>query len=190
MNLFRKPTNCNCGPGGFQVHGSRWVVIERRKPPKSSRLKCLECGWRWWSTCRYVRELPDHEEASRSGMTDEDVLDRIASGTLTVLVDQARVFSFSRGKWHELRTVSRHSNGSEYSFVEICHQGKKKKVALHRLVWMFANRQIVPDGYDVDHIEGKLIDQPNAIDNLQLLESGRNRSRGKPFISQTEEIPF
>lgn len=186
MNQFRKPSTCNCGDGGFRVHGSRWVCIQRREPPKSSRLKCLECGWRWWSTCNYVAELPDHVEKCFSGMTDDDILTRILEGTLTVLINEARVFSFNR-EWKELRVIDRESNGSSYKFVEICHSGKKKKIALHRLVWMFAHRCLVPEGYDVDHIEGKTSD---SIDNLQLLESSSNRSKGKPRVSHTQELPF
>jgi hypothetical protein len=134
--------------------------------------------------------LEDHTERVFSGLTDEDIIERIALGTLTVLVNDPRVFSFSRGSWRELRIIERESNSSSYRFVEICKNSKKKKVALHRLVWMFANRRTVPDGYDVDHIEGKDIEHPDAISNLRLLESRANRGKQKPFNNQTEEIPF
>jgi len=119
-------------------------------------------------------------------MNDDDILTRILEGTLTVLINEARVFSFNR-EWKELRVIDRESNGSSYKFVEICHSGKKKKIALHRLVWMFAHRCLVPEGYDVDHIEGKTSD---SIDNLQLLESSSNRSKGKPRVHHTPELPF
>lgn len=190
MLQFRKPSTCNCGPGGYREYGHRWVVIQRRARPQSSQLKCLECGWKWWSTRNYIEKLTDHVEQSRSGMTDEDILARILDGTLTVLVNEARVFSFSRDTWNELRQAVRTSNGSTYRFVDICSNGKKKRVAVHRLVWMFAHRSIVPEGHDVDHIEGKLRDNCDAIDNLQLLPSSLNRSKGKPLVCQTPELPF
>lgn len=125
-------------------------------------------------------------EKSRNGLTDQDILDRINDGTLSVLVNEARVFSFSRFGWAELTPIERESNGSTYHFVEIAKQGKKKKIALHRLVWMFHHRCLVPDGFDVDHIA----DKSHTIDNLRLLESSKNRSRGKPELLQSEMLPF
>lgn len=189
MNRMRKPTNCKCG--NYHEVGHRWVVIERRKSPQSSRLKCLECGWKWFSTCQYVAKLKDHVEKSRRGMTDQDILDRIVEGSLVVFPNQALVWSFNEKQgWVKIRIIERESSGSTYRFVEICYRGKKKKIALHRLVWISFYRQIVPEGYDVDHIEGKNREFPDSIDNLQLLESRFNRSRGKPFVSQTEELEF
>lgn len=187
MSLFRKPSTCKCG-GGYLANSSRWVVIERREAPQSSHLKCLACSWKWWSTASYVEKLRDHVEKSFSGATDQDILDRIEDGTLFIDVNNAWVFSLSRGNWRELRIITRESNGSSYRFVEVYGKpGKKKKIALHRLVWMAANRQVVPDGYDVDHINGKVSD---GIDNLRLLESSLNRSIGKPVVKQQEELPF
>ena len=187
---MRRPTNCKCG--NYHEAGHRWVVIERRPQPRSSRLKCLQCGWKWFSTCAFVGKLDDHVEKSFSGMTDQDILDRFAEGTLTVFPKTAAVWSYNptTKSWTQLRVIERESRGSTYRFVEICKDHKKKKIALHRLVWISFYRQLVPEGYDVDHIEGKSIEFPDAIDNLQLLESGFNRSRGKPFVSQTAELEF
>lgn len=188
MITLHKPSTCNCGCGGFREHGDRWVVIERRPKPKSSRLKCLECGWRWWSVRNYVSELPDHVEASRKGMTDEHILERIEDGTLVVLMKSLDVFSFYRGRWVRIRVRKRESNGSEYKFVEICHQSKKKSIALHRLVWMFSKRSLVPDGFDVDHIDGKAFG--DSIDNLQILSASENRRKGNRFACEMNEVEF
>jgi hypothetical protein len=187
---MRKPTNCKCG--NYHEAGHRWVVIDRRPSPRSSQLKCLACGWKWFSTCNYVAKLDDHVEVSFKGMTDQDILDRIVDGSLTVFPTTAEVWSYSSvtKAWTKLRIIERESSGSTYRFVEICKGMKKKKIALHRLVWISYHRQIVPEGYDVDHIEGKSREFPDSIDNLQLLESRFNRSRGKPFVSQSAELPF
>lgn len=183
MGNFRKPSNCSCGPGGYRSWGNRWVVIERRKRPKTSRLKCLDCGWKWWSGCQYVDKLRDHKERNRTGMTDQDVIDMICEGRLVVLVDEPRVFTFY-SRWRENGVILHESNGSTYRFVTICHRNKKKRVALHRLVWMFANRSVVPEGFDIDHVSGN----SDAIHNLRLLERSNNRKRG--YIDQEDDIPF
>ncbi len=187
---MRKPSNCKCG--NYHDAGHRWVVIERRPSPRSSRLKCLACGWKWYCTCNYVNNLEDHVEQSFKGMTDQDILDRIIDGTLTVFPTTAEVWSYSSvtKAFAKLRVIERESNGSTYRFVEIFKDNKKKKIALHRLVWIAFHRQLVPEGYDVDHIEGKARELPDSIDNLQLLESRFKRSRGKPFVSQSGELPF
>ncbi len=120
-------------------------------------------------------------------MTDEHILERIEAGTLVVNMGSLEVFSYFRGEWSRLRVKSHKSNGSEYKFVEVCHQGMKKKIALHRLVWMFSMRSLVPDGCDVDHIEGKTLG--DSIDNLQILSASENRSKGnRP--SQVIEFEF
>lgn len=173
--MTRKPSTCKCGYGGFASNGHRWVVIERRPLPKTSKVKCLKCGWKWYSKCRYVSKLVDHVEDSRTGMTDLDILAKICNGKLAVMIKEARVFSFSHVGWAELKVITRESNGSVYQFVEVSRAGKKKKIALHRLVWMYANRSLVPAGYDVDHIEGKLVDNYNGISNLRLSPAKQNR---------------
>ena len=190
MMQTKKPSCCKCG--NHREAGHRWGVIERRKPPKTSLLKCLACGWKWWSNCGYIAKLPDHKEHPRKGMTDQDILDRILEGTLVVMPLACEVHTFNplKRQWNQARIIERESSGSTYRFVEVCRATKKKKIALHRLVWMFYHRELIPEGFDVDHIEGKVRENPDAIDNLRLLESGLNRSRGKPLVSQTQEFEF
>lgn len=119
-------------------------------------------------------------EYNRPRITDEDVLARIVDGTLIVDVDRARVRSWncSRQKWtYLLVMVRRHSSGgAPYRFVQICKSRGRKKVALHRIVWMAANMRVPPEGCDVHHRKHKRR-IPDAIDNLLLLPSGVNRSR-------------
>lgn len=183
--LFRKPSTCKCG-GGYRYAGHRWVVIERRKLPQSSHLKCLQCSWKWWSQCKYVAKLIDHVEVSRSGMTDADILERIETGSLRVCPSACSVASKSVQGWTELKIIERESNGSTYQFVTVCSGGKKKKIALHRLVWMASHRSLVPDGFDVDHKHGK--DAGNGIENLQILRASVNRSKGQPACIQDEVL--
>lgn len=184
-----KPSNCKCGPGGFRIHGHNWVVLVRRPHPGTCRFKCLLCGWKWWARRRYALKLRDHQERCQSGLTDEGILERLEAGTLLVDTKTGSVWSLLPGSPMRLiKPINRLSERSAYDFVNICHLGRKKKIAVHRLVWMSVHRRTVPEGFDVDHINGKSIEFPNAIENLRLLESKVNRSRG--YVSPTPSLPF
>lgn len=136
--------------------------------------KCLKCGHKWNSRRKYVARLADHTEYSRKGMTDQDILDRILSGTLEV--DMKGRFVTSHRRETKQLTVWEHTrNGSTYRFVSIC-LGHKKKISIHRLVWMAFWKQLVPEGQDVDHIKGREIENPDGIENLRLLPVSVNRS--------------
>jgi hypothetical protein len=171
----------------------RWVVLERADPALNgtgaSLLKCLQCGFRWKSKRLYVGKLRDWKEEHRSGMTDQDILDRLLDGTLRVDLETAWVFSCSgrfTGKatdtWRELTPIYRQPEDRQcgYWFMEITRNGKKKKIARHRIVWMAANLQLVPDDCDVDH---KRYGDGDGIDNLQLLTKVENRGKhnGRPW---------
>jgi len=125
--------------------------------------------------------LKDHVERTRTSMTDADVLARMYAGTLVVLIETARVFSFHRGAWTESKVITRASSGSEYQFVEVTYQGRKKKVALHRLVGMYSTRSLIPPRFEVDHIEGKTVVNYNGIGNLRLLPSSVNWAQQDSF---------
>lgn len=185
-SLFQKPTTCKC-VGGFRINGTKWVSLE--SSGTSHLIKCLRCGWKWNSRAKYAERLNRHKEVSRSGMADEHILERIRNGSLRVDIKLATVESLGKGgEFKSLRIINRHSNGSSYRFVEIGFQGMQKKIALHRLVWMAHHMQTVPDGFDVDHIRGKV--GGDGIENLRLLDSSRNRSLGKPIVSENGEFPF
>jgi hypothetical protein len=183
--MGRLSHRCKCQDGRLT---GRWVVLTPPAAPgKFARLKCLACGWKFSKRAKYVETLPRHMEESRSGMSDHDVLDRINSGTLLVDTDLAIVTSCTaRHGTKTLRVIERESNRSTYRFVEITAGGKKKKVALHRLVWMAAHRQIPPAGYDVHHVNGKQVANPDAIWNLDLLSIGENRSTNRRYVDPAQ----
>ncbi|MBS0207535.1 MAG: HNH endonuclease [Planctomycetes bacterium] len=56
-----------------------------------------------------------------------------------------------------------------YLFVEVYHERGRRKIALHKLVWMGCNRQTVPSGYQIHH--GDRGKRCNAISNLTLREA-------------------
>jgi hypothetical protein len=125
-------------------------------------------------------------------MTDEHILMRLVDGTLQVCERGLSVQSWSkRHGWVSLVIIEHRGDngrGSKYRFVSVTFGGKKKKIAVHRLVWMAHNRQTVPTGFDVDHIHGKSVEYPDGIHNLRLLDSLANQARG--YVSPTRELPF
>lgn len=154
---------CKCGK--FKTHGHRWRVIIRGE---KSLLKCLTCNNRWKSRCKYVDRLADHKERSRSGMTDQEILERLKAGSL--LVDHQGQFVLSLFPKKKLLAIwERERKGTVYRFTQICHGGKKKKIAIHRLVWMSRHSRTVPEGYDIDHIKDRNVEFPDGIDNLRLM---------------------
>jgi len=171
-------SNCPCA-GTWRDKLIQWVVLDRGE--KSSKLKCLRCGWKWRSRCKYVQRLPDWKERSRRGLTDSDILDRLLSGSLKICPTTAVVTSNGRGCWVVLNQVE-DQHGSGYRFVSVCVGGRKKKIAVHRLQWMAATGELIPEGYDVHHKTSprRPEEKCNAICNLELRESLENQIAGYP----------
>lgn len=176
---------CYCGLGGFRVHGHRWRRLSHCETTGVFQLKCLECGRKWNTRRNYGFALDGHRERTRAGMTDQQILDRINDGTLIVCMLGRAVWSdstvggFGPRRKTSLRIWERtKERGGTYRFTQICQAGQKKKISIHRLVWIAAHRQLVPEGFDVDHRKGRDVEDPDGIHNLRLLESGENRSIG------------
>lgn len=96
-------------------------------------------------------------------LTDANILVLILSGEIVVDVENGLAWREDKGllRRTKLKARSCHRN---YLHVYIYWKGKRKSIALHKLVWMAANRQLVPDGYHIDHgAEGKAV---NGIHNL------------------------
>jgi len=171
---------CRCGV--FKTAGHRWRVLQRREDG-ASLLKCLECNHKWKSRRKYVSRLEDHVERSRSGMTDADILYRLLNRTLIVDANGRFVLSVRDSKASHLQIFERERKGTLYRFVQVCRRSRKKKIAVHRLVWMAHHWKVVPEGFDVDHIRGRNVEFPDGIENLRLLPMEVNRPR-------TADCPF
>ena len=181
-------SNCRC-QGHYTDCWTRWRVLERN-PGGASKLYCLDCRWEWLSKAKYVALLPGHTKSDRTGMNDADVLDLIQRNFL-IINPKTAVVTNRRGKRLKI-THRTHRDGPQrgtYRFVNVCSGNKKKKVALHRLVWMAAHRSLIPDGFDIDHVKDQ---QDDTIGNLRLLDSSLNRSLGaqKSIANRESEAPF
>lgn len=173
-----KPSNCLCR-GSWRDKIKRWGVIERRQG-MSSRLICHECRWKWWSRRKYVSDIPNWDIRDRSGVCDQDILERLREGTLWVRTETAEVYSYLPPNPGKKLKVSHHrSMCSTYRFVRVSSRGGQKKIALHRLVWMAANLRLVPEGHDIHHRDPKA-EPVDGINNLRAVPSAINRSRNVP----------
>ena len=59
-----------------------------------------------------------------------------------------------------------------YLGTSVCNQNSKKQYQAHRFIWEAVNQQIIPDGYQIHHINNDK--QDNAIDNLELVTGQQN----------------
>lgn len=76
--------------------------------------------------------------------------------------------------------VQRSRGQVEYT---ITYENKQKSISLHRFKYEAVHSALIPDGYQIDHVNGKPND--NSIDNLQCLsqlEHGRKTRRDNPQI--------
>lgn len=180
MRYQTRKHGCKCAGVKPFDQWKRWRVSRRSNDAaRSSALVCLGCRAMWASKARYVELLPDHKPENRSGLSELDVLARLADGSLVVDVHNATVDSITRKGRTRLNIIARKhprrdsDTGNVYRFVEICYRGKKRKIALHRLVWIAAHRRLPGDGMDIDHIEP---DGPDSIDNLRERPASENRA--------------
>ena len=75
------------------------------------------------------------------------------------------------------------SDCNGYKTATICLDGKTKTGYIHRFVWEAFNGKI-PDGFEIDHIDGNPAN--NRLSNLRLLTREENASRGKQQFTKKE----
>lgn len=99
--------------------------------------------------------------------------DRIAEGTLRVdcTAGTVEILCPQSKEWREPHIdVNEHG----YLFFRVYKDGFRRKVAVHRLVWMVHNgRQDVPAGHEVHHED--LNQRNNSGTNLKLLDCDSHR---------------
>lgn len=75
-----------------------------------------------------------------------------------------------------------------YFFVYVYHKGCRRKIAVHRLVWMIVERRLIPNGCDVHHRDTDKSN--NAFENLEPQDYFRHRSEaGKKGAAVTNAYP-
>lgn len=174
--MIRKPTNCWC-KGSLRDKRLRWGCLKREE--NRSLLYCKDCRQEWWSVRKYAALIPMWVKRRRVGMTDQDIMNRILSGNLRVIESDGRVLVVSVTPNHGevvLKQIERQVHPyTTYRFVQINADGTQKKIAVHRLNWMFHHQRLVPEGFHVDHENGR----GDVIDNLRLLPAAVNCATNK-----------
>ncbi len=108
-------------------------------------------------------------------ITDEEVLGLIQCGALCVNTQTAQAWWADRPD-HMLKPSPCHR---DYQHVRLYRPSAKpgiyrrRSVAIHKLVWMAANMQLVPLGFEVHHKDQRRLpngDRKNWISNLELLD--------------------
>lgn len=128
-----------------------------------------------------------------------DVLRRVRDETLRLVVIDHEPFvavewrPAAGGSWRRKSLILRDSpRGKSYWFLQVqslCGT-KKKKIALHRLVWLLANDRVaVPAEFDIHHIDQ---DTWNCRpENLELLPQSVNRFNRTSFgYGANSEVDF
>ncbi len=173
--MIRKPENCWC-KGHWKVKSLRWGCL--RRDANGSLLYCMDCRHEWLSVRSYAEAIPMWKKRTRSGMTDEDILNRIAAGSLRVREENGLVLveSITDKGTTVLKQIERAVHEyTTYRFVNISFAGRMKKIAVHRLNWIFHNGP-VPEGFHVDHEK----DRSDTIGNLRLLPAAVNCATNCP----------
>lgn len=111
------------------------------------------------------------KKRKRPSMTDAEILTLLLSGRYRVDVRNGKVFSDGERDHTKGRPLATSQCHRGYLHVVLHDTNRQRKIAVHKLVWMYANQQTVPDGFHV-HLkkEGKRWKHINRISNLYLRE--------------------
>lgn len=126
------------------------------------------------------------QAAKRSSVTDHMLLALVLSGWL-VLKDGRLLKYHSRKRMFYEVVATRHPKNGRYRY-NIRVGKAQRTIQRNRLHWMIANRQVPPDGIDVDHIDrDKTNDDP---DNLRLRGIPDNRGDNWSVTAYVEVADF
>ena len=190
MAVTRK--RCRCS-GHRVTRKDQWVVTQRgfairdgeKVESDYCELKCRVCLAKWRTKAGYTRALPDWSERTYTRLTHRAILGLILAGRIRADFDKGEVWkerkTFGRWSGELIRLQSRSQRGRgtsgkiepNHQYVVICDGGCRREISLARLVWMAYHKKVIPDDYDVDHIDNDPTN--NAITNLAAIAASVNR---------------
>lgn len=109
--------------------------------------------------------------------SDEMILDRIKADTLRVDTETGAVSSWRKGRWNR---IAQEVDRNGYASVRIYCRGRRRRIAVNRIVWMAEHRELIPEGFDVHHQDTER--HNNNGRNLRLLPEELNRGRNEELI--------
>ena len=190
---------CQC-EGHWTTRLVNYVVIQRefaiidgeQQPSRYSEIKCRKCYHKWRSIARYVAKLPDGKERKYKKLVDADVLELMREGRIVVDPETGEILKqrrFFGGRWaSDWITLKQTPCPVGYLFVDIKNGGARKRCAVHRMVWMWVHNEVVPGGYDIDHLDKQ---RDNVrISNLRLRDLHENRGDTRGRSVEGREFPF
>lgn len=105
-------------------------------------------------------------------MDDSEILGLIQAGWLKMVNGAVYSYHWAHGKYRRL-TPTRHPKSGRYRY-QLRRGDRQRTIGRNRLHWMFAHKQIIPAGFDIDHIDH---DNTNdSIGNLRLRSGPENWS--------------
>lgn len=186
-----RKNGCKCA-GHWKSRRANWRVTEDRKakvdgeykPSRYSEVQCRSCRRMWRTDARHIATLPRHQKRQYDRLTEVDVFALIKQGRIRAdkegrIWKQKKHFDW-RPQFILLTQTMDDSDRGGYLFVDIKHNGARKRFAAHRVIWMATHRKLIPDGYEVDHKNRVRTD--NAPLNLRILTRAENHP--------TRQIPF
>ena len=80
-------------------------------------------------------------------------------------------YRYKNGKWTVVNNKKNHSDG----YCKI--QFNRTKISYHAVIWILSTGKGIPQGMEIDHINGNRID--NRIENLRLVTNRQNQQNRK-----------
>lgn len=116
-------------------------------------------------------------------MTKRDLLALVKKGPYHIDTESGLVFN---AKGHQLAT---YPNDDGHLFVRVYWNGKRKAIAVHRLVWMAATGCTIPEKFEVHHRDAD--PENNAFYNLMCVhEMDHRKFHEEHYEESDEEVPF
>jgi len=113
-------------------------------------------------------------------MTDEELLAKILEGKWKLEDGKVLYLHGSHKKW-KVKVFDAHPKSGRFR----CRIGRlRRTIYKNKLVWMIANKKLVPEGFVVDHVDG---DRSNdRVDNLGV--HTREESSLQGFTKMEDEV--
>ena len=130
--------------------------------------------------------MADHTNYNKPG-DDTLFLERLREGSLMVDLGTGDVFTKKShapgafGHWHQMQPAA---DKAGYLFIRCRHKGTRKAIAVNRLVYMAACGGLIPEGFDIDHIDHNKT--RNAFVNLRLRGASENRADNNGYHEDDE----